>query len=77
MLNSYDISGLSALIVKTGPHNAVCYILGATGDGQQQLRMHPGFQLSYRDYVFIESDQDVRAWLLLNPVCQDQLDRMV
>ena len=55
-LNSYDIRGLSAIIARTVPHNTVRYMLGATGHGRQQLRMHPGFQLSYIDYVLIESD---------------------
>jgi len=39
--------------------------------------MYPAFQLSYIDYIFIESDQDVRAWLLANPVLEDLLDLMV
>ena len=59
------------------PHNAVRYILGATGDVRQQLHMHPGFQLSYIEYVSIESDQDVRPWLLSNPVLEDPLDLTV
>jgi len=53
------------------------YIPGATGEGQQQLRLHPGAQLSYIDYVFIENDEDVRAWLLSNPVVDDPLDLLV
>jgi len=53
------------------------YILGATGEGQQQLRLHPGAQLSYIDYFFIETDEDVRAWLLSNPVLDDPLDLLV
>jgi len=53
------------------------YILGATGEGRQQLRLHPGAQLSYMDYVFIETDEDVRAWLLSNPVLDDPLDLLV
>jgi len=53
------------------------YILGATGEGQQQLRGHPGAQLSYIDYVFIQNDEDVRAWLLSNPVLDDPLDLLV
>jgi len=77
VLNSYDIRALLAIKARTVPHNAVRYILGATGDGPQQLGMHPGFQLSYIVYVFIESDQDVRAWLLLNAVLEDPLDLMV
>jgi len=32
-LNSYHISGLSAIIVRTVPHNAVRYILGVPDDG--------------------------------------------
>jgi len=76
-LNSYDICGLSAIIGKTVQHNAVRYILGTTGDGQQQLRMHPAFKLSYIDYGFIESDQDVSTWLLSNAVLEDPLDLMV
>jgi len=38
-LNSYDIGGLSAIISRTVPHNMICYILGATGEGRQQLRI--------------------------------------
>jgi len=53
------------------------YILGATGEGRQQLRVHPGAQLSYIDYVFIKNDEDVRAWLLFNPVLDDPLDLLV
>jgi len=55
----------------------ICYILGATGEGRQQLRLHPGAQLSYIDCVFIENDEDVRAWLLSNPVLDDPLDLLV
>jgi len=78
-LNSYDhdIRGLSAIIARTVPHNAVRYILGVTGDGRQQLRMHPGIELYYINYVFIASDQDLRVWLLSNPVLEDPLDLMV
>jgi len=53
------------------------YILGPTGEGRQQLRLHPGAQLSYIDYVFIENDEDIRAWLLSNPVLDDPLDLLV
>jgi len=53
------------------------YLLGATGEGRQQLRLHPGAQLSYIDYVFIENDEDVRAWPLSNPVLDDPLDLLV
>jgi len=53
------------------------YTLGATGEGRQQLCLHPGAQLSYIDYVFIENDEDVRAWLLSNPVLDDPLNLLV
>jgi len=75
--NSYDIRGLSAIIARTVPYNIVRYKHGATGDGRQHLCMDRGFQLACIDYVFIESDQEVRAWLLSNPVLQDRLDLMV
>jgi len=53
------------------------YIPGATGEGRQQLRVHPSTRLSYIDYVFIENDEDVRVWLLSNPVLDDRLDLLV
>ena len=40
-LNSYDIRGLSAIVSRTVPHNMIRYILAATGEGRQQLRLHP------------------------------------
>jgi len=58
-------------------HNAIRYILGATGEGRLQLCLHPAFQLSYIDYMFIENDEGVRAWLLSNPVFEDPLDLLV
>ena len=53
------------------------YILGRTGEGGQQLRLHPGAELSYIDYVFIENDEEVRDWLRSNPVLHDPLDLLV
>jgi len=76
-LNAYDIRGLSAIIWRTVPHNAIRYILGATGEGGQELGLHPPFPLSYINYVFIENDEDLRAWLLSNPVLEDPLDLLV
>jgi len=76
-LNSYDIRGLSAIISRTVSHNMIRYILGTTGAGQQQVRLHPGAQLSYIDYIFIENDEDVRAWLLSNLVLDNPLDLLV
>ena len=76
-LNSYDVHGLSAIIARTGPHKAIRYILGATGEGCHQLRLHPAFQLSYIDYMFMENDEGVRAWLRSNPVLEEPLDLLV
>jgi len=53
------------------------YILGATGEGQQQLRLHPGAQLSYIDYIFIVNHEDFMAWMRSNPVLNDPLDLLV
>jgi len=63
-LNAYDIRGLSAIISRTVPHNAIRYILGATSEGRNEPCLHPSFPLSYINYVFIKNDEDVRAWLL-------------
>jgi len=76
-LNFYDIHGLSEIIARTVPHNAIRYILGATGEGRYQLRLHPAFHLSYINYMFIENDEGVRALLLSNPVLEDPLDLLV
>ena len=58
-------------------HNAIRYILDATGEGRQQLRLYPGGQLSYIDYVFIENDEDIRGQLLSNLVLDNPLDLLV
>jgi len=76
-LNSYELRGLSAIISRTVAYNMIRYILGATGEGRQQLSLHPGPELSYIDYVLIENHEDVRGWLLSNPVLNDPLDLMV
>ena len=44
VLNSYDIGGLSAIISRTVQHNMIQYIVGGTGEGRQQLHLHPGAQ---------------------------------
>jgi len=53
------------------------YIRGAPGESRHQQRLHPGAQLSYIDYLFIENNEDVRAWLLSNTVLEDPLDLLV
>ena len=59
------------------PHNAIRYILGPAGEGRKELCLHPRFPLSYINYVLIENDKDVRAWLLSHPVLEDPLDLLV
>jgi hypothetical protein len=76
-LDSYDIRGLSAMIYRSINHHRIRYILGATGEGRRRLRRVPGGVLNNIDYVFIESDETVRAWLLSNPVLDDPLDLLV
>jgi len=76
-LNVYAIPGLSAIIARTVPHNAIRYILGATGEGCKELCLHPAFPLSYINYIFIENDEDVRAWLMSNAVLEDPVDLLV
>jgi len=53
------------------------YILGATGEGCRLLRDYPNRPLSWIKYVFIDHDEAERAWLLLNPVLEDLLDRLL
>lgn len=76
-LDSYDIGGLSAMIRRCVSGTRFRYILGATGEGRRKLRESPGEPISSIDYVFINSDETVRAWLLSNPVLEDPLDLLV
>jgi len=76
-LDSYEIRGLSAIISRNVPNNRIRYILGATGQGGRRLRRVPSKRVSRIDYVFIDSDETVRAWLLSNPVLNDTLDLMI
>jgi len=76
-LDSYEIGGLSAMISRNVPNDRIRYILGATGEGRRRLRRVPSKWVSCTDYVFIDSDETVRAWLLSNPVLDDPLDLMI
>jgi len=76
-LDSYDILGMSAMIYRSVPHHRIHYILGATGEGRRRSRRSPMRELDSMDYVFIDSDETVRAWLLSNPVLDDPLNLMV
>ena len=76
-LDSYDIRGMSAMIYRSVPHHGIRYGPGATGEGHRRLRRSPMRELDSIDYVFIASDETVRAWLVSNPVLDDPLDLLV
>jgi len=76
-LDSYDIRGMSAMIYRSVSYHGIHYILGATGEGHRRLRRSPMREMDSMDYVFIDSDETVRAWLLSNPVLNNPLDLMV
>jgi len=75
--DSYDMRGMSAMIYRSVPHHRIRNKLGATGEGRQRLRRFHMRELYSMDYVFIVSDETVRAWLLSNPPLDDPLDLMV
>ena len=76
-LDSYDIRGLSAMFSRNVPNDRIRYILGDTGEGHRRLGSVPSERVSCIDYIFIDSDDTVRAWLLANPVLDDALDLMM
>jgi len=76
-LDSYDIRGMSAMIYRSVPYHRICYILGATGEGRSRLRSSTMREFHSMDYVFIDSDETVGAWLLSNAMLDDPLDLMV
>jgi len=65
------------MISRNVPNDRIPYILGATGEGRRRLRRVPSEGVSCIDYVFIDSDETVRAWLLSNPVLNDPLDLLI
>ena len=76
-LDSSDIRGLSAMIARSVPYDIIRYILVANGEGSRQLREDPALLISWVHYVFIDSNDGVRAWLLSNPVLEEPLDLLV
>jgi len=66
-LDSYDIGGMSAMIYRSVTHHRIRYRLGPTGEGRRRVSRSPLRELDSMDYVFIDSDETVRAWLLSNP----------
>ena len=65
------------MIQRTIQETRIRYILGATGAGSRQLRQSPMLPISWVEYVFIDSDETARSWLLSNPVLDDPLDLLV
>ena len=76
-LNSYDIRGLSSAILRFVPSDSIRYIFGATGEGRRKLGEDPTHTLHYLNYIFIQSDEDVRTWLMSNQPNEDPLDVLV
>ena len=76
-LNAYEICRLVVIILRTVPHNEIRYILGTTGESCTELWLHCVFPSSDINYVFIRNEEQVRAWLLLNPVLEDPLDQVL
>ena len=58
-------------------YDSIRYILGATSEGRRHLRNRPNARLFWINYVFIDNDEAVRAWLLSNPVLDDPLDLLI
>ena len=52
------------------------YLIGATGEGATRLRQDPEEPLPLRQLIFLNRDDDIRAWFLVNNG-HDPLDLMV
>jgi len=65
------------MIMRSIPHETIRYILGARGEGGRPLRDYSNTPLWWINYVFIDDDETVWAWLLLNQVIQDLLDLLI
>jgi len=76
-LNSYEIGGLSLAILRCVPSDSIRYIFCATGEGRRELREDPTHALHDSNYMFIQSDEEVRTWLLSNQANEDTLDVLV
>jgi len=56
--------------------NSPRYLIGATGEGATRLRQDPEEPLPLRQLIFLNRDDDIRAWLLANKG-HDPLDLLV
>jgi len=75
--NSYDIGGLPWPILRCVPSNSIGYIFGATGGGWREVREDLTHALHYSNYIFIQSEEDIRTWLLSNQPNEDPLDVLI
>jgi len=65
------------MMYRSVPQDGIRYMLGAIREGRRRLPRSRMPELDRMDYVFIDSDEIVRAWLLRDPVLNDPLDLMV
>ena len=65
------------MITRSLRHESIRYIIEATGEGRCHLRNDPNTPLSWINYVLIDNDKALRAWLWSNPVLDDPLDLMI
>jgi len=65
------------MISRNLPKDRIRYILGANGEGRRRLCRVPSQQVSCIDYIFNDSNESVKVWLLSNPVLNDPLDLMI
>jgi len=56
--------------------NSLQYLIGATSEGATRLRQDPDEPLLLRQLIFLNRDDDIRAWLLANSG-HDPLDLLV
>ena len=56
--------------------NCPRYLIGATGEGATKLRQVPEDPLPLRQLIFLNTDDDIRVWLLANNG-HDPLDLVV
>jgi len=57
--------------------DSIRYIFGATGEGRCKLYEVTSHALHYTNYIFFQSDEDVRTCLLSNQPKKDPLDALV
>jgi len=71
------MGGLSSAILRCVPSDSIRYIFSATGEARCELLEDPTHALPYSNYIFIQSDEAVRTWLLSNQPNEDPLDVLV